>query len=41
MKKNIVFKAILRALTYHPDIIVTPELMFDEDSGSNRRIKVL
>jgi len=41
MKKNIVFAAILRSLSYDPDTIVTPELMFDEDSGSNRCIKVL
>jgi len=41
LKKNIVFKAILRALSYDPDGIVTPQMMFDEDTGSNRFVKVL
>ena len=41
LKKNIVFKAILRSLSYHPDSMVTPQMMFDEDSGANRCIKVL
>jgi len=41
LKKNIVFAAILRSLSYDPDGIVTPQLMFNEDTGSNRCIKVL
>jgi len=41
MKKNIVFKAILRALSYDPDSRVTPQLMFDEDPGANGLIQVL
>ena len=40
MKKNIVFKAILRAITYDPDSRVTPQMMFDEDSRSIRCNKV-
>ena len=41
LKKNIVFKAILRSLSYHPDSMVTPQMMFDEDSGSNNSPGVL
>ena len=41
LKKNIVFKAILRSLSYDPDTMVTPQLMFNEDTGSNRFVKVL
>ena len=41
MKKNIGLEAILRALSYHPDSRVTPQLMFDEDPGANGLIQVL
>ena len=39
MKKNIVFKAILRALTYHPDSMMTPRtrlLHFEAKNDSKK-----
>jgi len=40
MKKNIVFKAILRALTYHPDTIATPIFFDNEEIVLERSTKV-